>query len=378
MELVGSLAGGVAHDFNNLLTIIKGYSELARMRGVKGELADEIRQIGEAADRAAALTRQLLAFSRRQILQPRNIGLNSVMTGIEKMLRRTIGENIELVNFLASDLGTVHADPGQMEQVVINLAINSRDAMPNGGKLVFQTRNLELSSPYVETGFQIPLGHYVVLAATDTGTGIAPEHLDRVFEPFFTTKQATHGTGLGLSTVYGIVKQSGGYISVYSEVGLGTTFKIYLPRVDKPAETIKPTEPETRSLDGTETILIAEDDQRVCELAANILRQHGYNVLTANSGEEALRRAQEFTGEIHLLLTDIVMTSTGGYELAHELKQLRPAVKVLFMSGYPHFSLSDADSMEFHQPILSKPFTPSELVREARKVLDCENQLASV
>lgn len=379
MELVGILAGGVAHDFNNLLTIIKGYSELARMRELKGELAQEIRQIGEAADRAAALTRQLLAFGRRQILQPRNIGLNAIVSGIEKMLRRTIGANIELVTFLDSDLGTVHADPVQMEQVVINLALNSRDAMPSGGKLVFQTRNLELSSPYAESGFQIPVGSYVVLAVTDTGTGIPPEHRDRVFEPFFTTKEAGHGTGLGLSTAYGIVKQSGGYISVYSEVGLGTTFKVYLPRVDKPAETLKPEAVTTENLDGTETILVTEDDPRVCELAAGILRQHGYKVLMANTAEEALQRAREFDSEVHLLLTDVVMAATGGYDLAQHLKEMRPEIKVLYMSGYPQYALSSRFNMsDFHEPLLSKPFTPSELAREIRRVLDGEKHLAVV
>ncbi|HEY6253240.1 MAG TPA: ATP-binding protein [Candidatus Angelobacter sp.] len=378
MELVGSLAGGVAHDFNNLLTIIKGYSELARVRGLKGDLAEEIRQIGEAADRAAALTRQLLAFSRRQILQPRNIGLNSVVAGIEKMLRRTIGEHIKLVTLFASDIGTVHADPVQMEQVVINLAVNSRDAMQHGGKLIFQTRNLELSTPFEAKGFEIPPGRYVVLTATDTGTGIPPENLDRVFEPFFTTKEAGHGTGLGLSTVFGIVKQSGGYISVDSELGLGTTFKIYLPRVDKPVETFAPSEIRAQSLDGTETILIAEDDESICELAATVLQQRGYNVLVSNSGDEALRRASEFPGEIHLLLTDIVMSRPAGPELARQLKKVRPSLKVLYMSGYPQLSVAGGNMIELDQPILAKPFTPSELVREARRILDCENHLTTV
>jgi PAS domain S-box-containing protein len=379
MELVGILAGGVAHDFNNLLTIIKGYSELARMRELKGELEQEIRQIGEAADKAAALTRQLLAFGRRQILQPRNLGLNSIVSGIEKMLQRTIGAHIKLVTFMAPDLGVVRADPVQMEQVVINLALNSRDAMPNGGKLVFQTENLELASPYVESGFRMPLGRYVVLAVSDTGTGILPQHRERVFEPFFTTKEAGHGTGLGLSTVYGIIKQSGGYISVYSEVGLGTTFKIYLPRVDKPVDTLKPETISTQNLNGTETILIAEDDPRVCELAAGILSQHGYKVLTANSAAEALRCASEFKGEVHLLLADIVMAAASGYELARKLKEMRPALKVLYMSGYPRYALSSRMNMnDFHESLLSKPFTPAELAHETRRTLDGENHLVAM
>jgi len=294
------------------------------------------------------------------------------------MLQRTIGEHIELITLFAPDLGAVHADPVQMEQVVVNLAINSRDAMPNGGKLVFQTKNLELSTAHAAKTFEIPPGSYVVLTATDTGTGIAPENLDRVFEPFFTTKEAGQGTGLGLSTVYGIIKQSGGYISVHSELGLGTTFKIYLPRVDQPIDTLTPEETGSQKLDGTETILIAEDDKGVCELAASVLKQRGYKVLIAHSGEEALRRAGEFPDEIHLLLTDIVMSRPAGPELARQLKRARPSLKVLYMSGYPQLSVAGGNIIELDQPILAKPFTPLELVREARKVLDCENHLTAV
>lgn len=374
MELVGTLAGGVAHDFNNLLTIIKGYCELASRPG--GGVVEAIRHIEEAADRAAALTRQLLAFSRRQVLQPRDIVLNSVVSGIEKLLRRTIGENIELFSLLAPDLGTVHVDPIQIEQVVVNLAVNARDAMPNGGKLVFQTKNLELSSPFAESGFEIPTGRYVVLTATDTGTGIAREHLDRVFEPFFTTKEVGQGTGLGLSTVYGIVKQSGGYISVYSEVGLGASFKIYFPTVDRPAQTFTPREAPTHIPGGTETILVAEDDPRICELAAKVLKERGYKLITANSGEEALHLASELEGAIHLLLTDVVMAGISGLELARRLKEARPGLRVLFMSGYPGFSDSGANVMDLGQAILCKPFTPSELVLETRRALDRENYSA--
>jgi CheY-like chemotaxis protein len=262
--------------------------------------------------------------------------------------------------------------------VVINLAVNSRDAMPNGGKLIFQTKNLELSTPYVEKGFEIPTGRYIVLTVADTGTGIAPEHLDRVFEPFFTTKEASQGTGLGLSTVYGIVKQSGGYITVHSEVGLGTAFKIYLPRVDQPVDASTPPEMDEQRLHGTETVLVVEDDQSVCELAAGILKQHGYKVITANSGEEALRRAREFQGTIHLLLTDIVMAGTSGHELSQQLKKMQGELRVLYMSGYPHFSLSTSDFLDFGQPILAKPFTPSELSREARRILDHASHAAAV
>ncbi len=370
MELVGSLAGGVAHDFNNLLTIIKGYSELARSRDIGPELADEIRQIGQAADRAAMLTRQLLAFSRRQILQPRNVGLNSVVAGIEKLLRRTIGANIEMVTFLASDAGNVHVDPVQMEQVVMNLAVNSRDAMPFGGKLIFETRSLEFDLPYEGEGFSIPAGSYVMLAVTDTGTGISSEHQRRIFEPFFTTKENGRGTGLGLSTVFGIIKQSHGYISVYSEPGTGTTFKIYLPRVDQPAEEFRNSETGRQKLDGTETILLVEDDQLVRDLAATVLARQGYRVITAKSGEDALCQAAGLKEPIHLLLSDIIMARMSGTVLAERLQRERPDLKLLFISGYPHFSVPGSGEIDSRHAVLAKPFTPSELAREVRTVLD--------
>jgi PAS domain S-box-containing protein len=370
MELVGSLAGGVAHDFNNLLTIIKGYSELARSRDIGPELAEEIRQIGQAADRAAMLTRQLLAFSRRQILQPRNVGLNSVVAGIEKLLRRTIGANIEMVTFLASDAGNVHVDPVQMEQVVMNLAVNSRDAMPFGGKLIFETRSLEFDLPYEGEGFSIPAGCYVMLAVTDTGTGISSEHQRRIFEPFFTTKENGRGTGLGLSTVFGIIKQSHGYISVYSEPGTGTTFKIYLPRVDQPAEEFKNSETGRQKLDGTETILLVEDDQLVRDLAATVLARRGYRVIAAKSGEDALCQAAGWKGPIHLLLSDIIMARMSGTVLAERLQMERPDLKLLFISGYPHFSVPGSGEIDSRYAVLAKPFTPSELAREVRTVLD--------
>ena len=373
MELVGSLAGGVAHDFNNLLTIIKGYSELARSRDIGPELADEIRQIGQAADRAAILTRQLLAFSRRQILQPRNVGVNSVVSGIEKMLRRTIGANIEMITLFAPDAGNVHVDPIQMEQVVMNLAVNSRDAMPFGGKLIFETRSLEFDLPYEGEGFSIPAGSYVMLAVTDTGTGISSEHLRRIFEPFFTTKENGRGTGLGLSTVFGIIKQSRGYIAVYSEPGTGTTFKIYLPRVDQPAEEFRNSETARQKLDGTETVLLVEDDQLVRELAATVLGRRGYRVIAAKSGEDALCQAAGLKEPIHLLLTDIIMAKMSGTVLAMQLQRQRPELKLLFISGYPHFSVPGSGEIDSRYAVLAKPFTPSELAREVRTVLDRED-----
>jgi two-component system, cell cycle sensor histidine kinase and response regulator CckA len=360
----------VAHDFNNLLTVITGYSALALNQNLNEELADEIRQIREASGKAAALTRQLLAFSRRQVLQPRNISLNAVVEPVEKLLRRTIGENIVLVTSLAPKLGTVYADPMQMEQVVMNLAINARDAMPHGGKLLFETKNLDLPANYPERGFEIPAGSYVMLIVSDTGTGISPEHLDRIFEPFFTTKEVGVGTGLGLSTVYGIVKQSGGHIWVYSDVGRGTTFKVCLPRVDSKPDLVGPAEMEPENLSGTETVLVVDDDPRVCELTANILGRYGYQVLTANSGEDAQRRAAECDKGLGLLVTDVVMAGTSGRELAQALKTNRPDLKILYMSGYPRVALSAEDVADFSDGMLPKPFAPLDLARQARRALN--------
>jgi PAS domain S-box-containing protein len=370
MELVGSLAGGIAHDFNNLLTVISGYSALALTRKLDAESKEEILRIKEASARATALTRQLLAFSRRQVLQPNNISLNAVVASVEKLLKRTIGDNIQLITSLGSESGMVYADPVQIEQVVMNLAVNARDAMPQGGKLLFETKTLDLTVPYPERGFEIPPGRYVMLIVTDNGTGIRPEDLDRIFEPFFTTKVIGTGTGLGLSTVYGIVKQSGGYIWASSDLGLGTTFKVCLPRVDSPADAIRPAEPEPENLAGTETVLVVDDDRRVCELTAKILDQYGYQVITANSGEDAERRAGEFAKEIHLLVTDVVMSGTSGRELAEQLKAKRPGLKTIYMSGYPHVALSREQIIDLRGATLPKPFAPTELAREAKRALN--------
>ncbi len=370
MELVGSLAGGIAHDFNNLLTIISGYCALALTRELNAGLAEDIRRIKDASRKAAALTGQLLAFSRRQVLQPRNICLNAVVAATEQLLRRTIGENISLVTSLAPDLNTVHADPVQMEQVVMNLAVNARDAMPQGGKLIFETKNLDLTSPYPGKGFEIPAGRHVMLIVTDSGTGIRPEHLDRIFEPFFTTKSVGAGTGLGLSTVYGIVKQSGGYIWASSDAGIGTTFKMCLPTVDLPTDAIESAEAAPENLGGTETVLVVDDDSRVCELTAKILDQYGYRVITANSGEDAERRAREFDQEIHLLVTDVVMNGTSGTELAQHLKASRPGLKTIYMSGYPRWKLSRDHVVDLGEHTLPKPFAPKELARQAKKALN--------
>ena len=370
MELVGSLAGGVAHDFNNLLTVITGYSALTLTKGLDPESAENVRRIEEASGKAAALTRQLLAFSRRQVLQPRNISLNTTVEHIETLLRRTIGENIKMAVSLAPHLGSVHADPVHMEQVVMNLAVNARDAMQRGGTLLFETKNLDLSLPYPITGFEIPAGRYVMLVVSDTGTGICPEHLDRIFEPFFTTKGVGSGTGLGLSTVYGLVKQSGGYIWVDSDVGVGTTFKLCLPRVDLPPDPIRLDKTGHENLTGSATVLVVDDDSRVCELTAKILSQYGYHVITADSGEHAERRADEFGDEIHLLVTDLVMPGESGKELAQQLKTKRPALKTLYMSGYPNLTRSVKNGGGFWEATLPKPFAPVDLARAAKNALN--------
>ena len=368
MEVVGRLAGGVAHDFNNLLTVISGNAFLALQRPLDAGLAEEIAQIKEASQRAAALTGQLLAFSRRQVLRPRNINLNEVVVAIGNLLRRTIGENIAFQTDLASDSGAVHVDPVQMEQVIMNLALNARDAMPQGGTLFFETQNLNLTLPFSRNGMEIPSGRYAMLTITDTGTGILPEHLDRIFEPFFTTKETGKGTGLGLSTVYGIVRQSGGYVWAESHAGAGTTFKVCLPRVDSTADASgPPNAPE--NLQGTETVLVVDDDRGVCELTARILGQYGYRVLTAHSGEEALQQADAFSADIDLLVTDVVMPKMSGWELARRLQINRPGLKMIYMSGHADVSANGEKPLVLALT-LCKPFTPHDLVFRVREVLN--------
>jgi nitrogen-specific signal transduction histidine kinase len=371
LESLGVLAGGIAHDFNNLLTVIKGYAELAQTRELRGEAAYEVSRIVEAANKAAMLTRQLLAFSRRQVLQPRNIVLNNVVTALEPMLRPMLRENVQLVFSPQPDLGTVYADPAQMEQVLMNLASNARDAMPNGGQLRIDLRNLDLPTPYAERNIQIPTGRYVMLAVADTGTGIAPDTLHRIFEPFFTTKEVGRGTGLGLSTVYGIVRQSGGYIWAYSELDMGTTFKICLPRVDRAADVVAVAPAAgTQAARGGETVLLVEDDASLRELAEKILERYGYRVVTASSGEEGFQRGHEHANEIHLLLTDLVMTKSSGKELAERLRACAPSLKVIYMSGYPYSTFSDTSTVDFRESFLPKPFSPSELASKVRETLD--------
>jgi PAS domain S-box-containing protein len=370
MEAVGRLAGGVAHDFNNLLTAIIGYSDLSLRRLKPGDaLQRNIEEIKRAAGRAADLTHQLLAFSRRQVLQPRVLDLNAVITEIEKMLRRLIGEDIELLYELNTSLGRVKADPGQLEQVLLNLVINARDAMPGGGKLTIQTANTHLDKEYAGQHVAVVPGPYVMLAVSDNGSGMDEATRAQIFEPFFTTKEQGKGTGLGLATVYGIVKQSHGNIWVYSEVGQGTTFKIYLPRVDDEAEHLRPAERVGSLTQGTETILLVEDDQMVRGIASTILRQAGYTVLEAGDGESAVRTCRQHEGTIHMVLTDVVMPRMSGRAVADQLMELRPGLGVLFMSGYTEEAIVNHGVLHEGVNFLEKPFTPDTLTRKVREVL---------
>src|SRR3954470_2057441 len=369
MEAVGTLAGGIAHDFNNLLTVIKGYSCLVMDRVKDDEqLAREVGQIEKAAEKAAGLTRQLLAFSRRQVLQPRNMNVNNIVASVDNMLRRVIGENIEIVNQFAPDLGTVRADPSQVEQIILNLAVNARDAMPNGGKLTFRTSNVVLDEPFAREHIGVKQGRNVLLEVSDTGHGMDEETQRHIFEPFFTTKEVGRGTGLGLSTVYGIVKQSDGYIAVSSAVGKGTSFRIYLPRVDQPAAAADANESGTRRV-GFETILLVEDEEVVRQLANRILAASGYKVLLAKSGEEAERICIEYSGAIQLLITDVVMPGMSGRDLVQKIAGKRPGMKVLYMSGYTEQVLQETD-IKSGVGFLEKPFSPAALQRRVREVLE--------
>jgi PAS domain S-box-containing protein len=370
MEAVGQLAGGIAHDFNNLLTVINGYAELLQNHiDEKSPLRGNVDEIRHAGDRAASLTRQLLAFSRRQVLQPKVLDLNGVISTLGSMLRRLIGEDIELRTHLRPDLGTVLADPGQIEQVLLNLAVNARDAMSAGGKLILETCNIVLDEPFAKEHPTVVPGPHVLLAVSDTGTGIPWEIREHIFEPFFTTKERGKGTGLGLSTVYGIVKQSNGYISVYSEVGKGTTFKIYLPRVDGEVQVLPSASPAA-SLQGDETVLVVEDESSVQGVIERVLSGNGYRVLLACEGGEALRISGEHAGPIDLLITDVVMPGMGGREVASRLETARPGLKVLFMSGYTENAVSHHGVLDAGLAFLQKPFLSDALLRKVREVLD--------
>ncbi|MBI2678564.1 MAG: PAS domain S-box protein [Candidatus Koribacter versatilis] len=370
MEAVGRLAGGVAHDFNNLLTVIKGYSELMLDQlSTADPMRAEVEEIERAADRAASLTRQLLAFSRQQVLAPKVIDLNAVVSNMDKLLKRLLGEDIDLFAVLDQKIGAVRADPGQIEQVIMNLAVNARDAMPKGGKLTVETSNVTLDEGYAREHATVKAGNYVMLAVSDTGVGMDAVTRTHVFEPFFTTKEQGKGTGLGLSTVYGIVKQSGGYIWLYSEVGMGTTFKVYLPRVDAAAETLKPAAASDPHR-GHETVLLVEDEDGVRALIRQVLHRSGYTVLPARDGGEALLQCERHEGRIDLLLTDVVLTQISGTELAQRLLQLRPEMRVLYMSGYTDEAIVQHGVLTAESSFLQKPFTNESLARKVRAVLD--------
>ena len=371
MEAVGRLAGGVAHDFNNLLTIIKGYVEMAMQRCLDWpELHSDIRRIEDAADRAVTLVRQLLAFSRKQVLRPKILDLNAIVMNLDQLLRRLMGENIAMKTFVSKDVGAIKADPGQIEQVIMNLVVNARDALPDGGRILIETSNVELDSAYARDHTVVRPGPYVLLAVTDTGIGMTADTAAHIFEPFYTTKESGRGTGLGLSTVYGIVKQSGGYIWVYSELGKGTTFKVYLPRVKDAVQAPAAEMPASTARKGHETILLVEDEPDVRELTQMVLTERGYRVIEALTPEDAERLAGNNGAEIHLLLTDVVMPGMSGRELAKRLTGRYPNLRVLYMSGYTYNVIAQDGTLEEGISFLQKPFTPQVLTQKVRESLD--------
>jgi len=370
MEAIGRLAGGVAHDFNNLLGVIIGYGELVH-RQVKdaGVLGERVGQILKAAERAALLTRQLLAFSRQQVLEPRILDLNAVIAELEPMLQRLLGEDIALATVFGRDLGNVRADPGQLGQIVMNLAVNARDAMPEGGSLTIETADADLDRSFALIHPPIAPGRYVRLAVSDTGCGMDAETQAHLFEPFFTTKEAGRGTGLGLSTVYGIVKQSEGFIWVYSEQSIGTTFKIYLPVVgglSAPEEQA----PRAALRGGTETVLLVEDEDLLAELLTESLESHGYTVLQARQGVEAVAIAQDYPGNIDLMVTDVILPGLTGRATAERIAPLRPRMKVLYISGYTDDVITRHGILDAGTAFLGKPFAPEALLRKIRDVLE--------
>jgi hypothetical protein len=369
MEAVGRLAGGVAHDFNNVLSVILSYGEMLLADLKPGEpMHGDMLEIHKAGKRAADLTRQLLMFSRQQVLEPKVLDLNEVLTSMDKMLQRILGADVDLVSLPTQPLGRVRADPSSVEQVIMNLVVNARDAMPTGGQLTMETGNVVLDEAYAKAHLGVKPGPHVMLAVTDTGTGIDNVTLSRIFEPFFTTKEKGKGTGLGLSTVFGIVQQSEGSVWVYSEVGKGTTFKVYLPRVDAAVETVRAAEAPS-TLRGSETILLVEDDDQVRAVARGILLRNGYHVIEARNAGEALLHSEKHPSTIHLLLSDVVMPQMSGPELAKRLAKARPDMRVLCMSGYTDDSIVRHGVLEAHIAFLQKPITPDMLATKVREVL---------
>ena len=376
MDAIGTLAGGVAHDFNNLLMVIGAYSELMLdSLGTGHPLRRNVQQILTAAKRAAELTRQLLAFGRKQMQALQVLDLNPVVDAIGNMLPRLIGEDIQLITIEGDCLEKVKADPGQIEQILMNLAANARDAMPKGGKLTIETSNVHLDEAYQQNHVIVPSGDYVLLSVSDSGEGIAPNHMQHIFEPFYTTKADGRGTGLGLATVYGIVKQSGGFIWVYSEVGLGTTFKIYLPIVQGKAEP-RPRVHEKANLVGTETVLLVEDEAAVRSSTKEFLSLNGYHVIEAKDGEEALSLSRDYSGDIDIVVTDVVLPKLGGAEVAERLTKERPLTKVLFVSGYAENTILRHGVIDVGARFLQKPFSLKSLTRKIREVLETKTSSA--
>jgi signal transduction histidine kinase/CheY-like chemotaxis protein len=371
MEAVGRLAGGVAHDFNNILSVILSYTEMyLEELNHQDPFRLDLEEIHKAAMRAVALTRQLLAFSRKQILQPRIVDINRTVNSLATMLHRLLGEDIELSLLTTPRTGAIHADPGQIEQVIVNLAVNARDAMPTGGKLTIETANVDLDEAFAASHFNVKPGHYVMLAVSDTGVGMDEVTRSQIFEPFFTTKEPDKGTGLGLAMVFAIVDQSGGTIWVYSEVGRGTTFKIYLPRAKRTSETSSIPVLTTAPTGGSETILLVEDDEAVRVLVRTILRRQGYNVLEAQNGGEAFLISEQFQGPIHVLLADVIMPRMSGRQIAERLSSLRTDMKVLYMSGYTDDAIVIHGVIESSMAFIQKPFSSETLLRKVRDVID--------
>ena len=375
MEAVGRLSGGIAHDFNNLLGLIIGYAEILQEQiGPDEAQRTSVEEILHAGRRAAALTRQLLAFSRQQVLEPKVLDLNAVIVDVKKMLDRMIGEDVQMTTRLEPNLSHIKTDQGQIEQVLMNLAVNARDAMPRGGKLVIETQNTEIDDAFTRRyPYPVKTGPYVLLTVSDSGTGMDAATQARVFEPFFTTKEKGKGTGLGLSTVYGVVKQSGGYIDIQSEIGVGTTFRIYLPRVEAAVETTASAAPAGGAKDsqqGAETILVVEDEEALRKLARNILAAYGYTVLEAEDGADALEISKRFRGTIHLMLTDVIMPGLNGPGLAQQMIQERPELKVVYMSGYTGQVFNKDAVLNPGSIFVQKPFTREALAKKIREALD--------
>ncbi len=369
MEAVGRLAGGVAHDFNNMLTVIAGYERMI-LDELKPDdpLREYAEEVLDAATRAAELTNQLLTFSRRQVIQPRVFNVNTVITNLEKMLRRLIGEDIRLTLQLDEKVANIRSDPSHVEQAIVNLAVNSRDAMPEGGRIIIESSNQYLDENYARSHLGVHPGQYVMIAVSDTGTGMDAETRQHIFEPFFTTKEKGKGTGLGLATVYGMVKQNGGDIWVYSEPGSGTTFKLYFPMVEEPADSERGKPSETHR-PGGETLLLVEDERSVRELTVRILERLGYHVLSAESGEEALRVSSSFEGHIALMLTDVIMPGMNGPQVAEALTAIRPGMKVLFLSGYTENTILYHGVLEAGLDFMPKPYNREALARKIRELL---------